>query len=161
MNVVITIAAAGLINFISTLFKTHNITLKKNIKTFDVVLDDSISNQKLGVIINESIKKQVSNIFTNKYNLVKNDKFPDINMKFSINSYNVSKKTDKKDYSNAHLSFNLIFKTKNKKNPKILQNIERNLEIETKDENNVEEIISKIISEYMKEFIDQYLINKK
>jgi hypothetical protein len=161
MNVVITIAAAGLINFVSTLFKVHNIKLKKNIKTFDVVLDDGISNQKLGVIINESIKKQVSNIFTNKYNLVKDDKFPDINMKFSINKYNVSKKTEKKDYSNAQLSFNLIFKTKNKKNPKILQNIERNLEIETKNENNVEEIVSKIISEYMKEFIDQYLINKK
>ena len=161
MNVVITIAAAGLINFVSTLFKVHNIKLKKNIKTFDVVLDDGISNQKLGVIINESIKKQVSNIFTNKYNLVKDDKFPDINMKFSINKYNVSKKTEKKDYSNAQLSFNLIFKNKNKKNPKILQNIERNLEIETKNENNVEEIVSKIISEYMKEFIDQYLINKK
>ena len=161
MNIVITVAAAGLINFISSLFKTNNVTLKKSIKTYDVVLDDGINSQKLGVIINEAIKKQVTNIFTNKYNLVKDDKFPDINMKFSINKYNVNKKTDKKDYSTAQLSFNLIFKLKNKKNPKVLQNIERNLEIETKDEDKVEDIISKIISEYMNEFINQYLISKK
>lgn len=161
MNVVITIGVAGLINFVSSLFKTNNVSLKKNIKTYDVILDEGIANQKLGVVINECIKKQVIDIFSKKYNLVKDDKFPDINMKFLINKYNVSKKTDKKDYSNALLSFNIIFKKRNKKKPIIIQNIERNLEIETKKENDIEDIISQIISEYMKEFIDQYLIDKK
>jgi len=161
MNVVITICVAGLINFVSSLFKTNNVSLKKNIKTYDVILDEGIANQKLGVVINECIKKQVIDIFSKKYNLVKDDKFPDINMKFLINKYNVSKKTDKKDYSNALLSFNIIFKKRNKKKPIIIQNIERNLEIETKKENDIEDIISQIISEYMKEFIDQYLIDKK
>lgn len=161
MNVVITIGVAGLINFVSSLFKTNNVSLKKNIKTYDVILDEGIANQKLGVVINECIKKQVIDIFSKKYNLVKDDKFPDINMKFLINKYNVTKKTDKKDYSNALLSFNIIFKKKNKKKPIIIQNIERNLEIETKKENDIEDIISQIISEYMKEFIDQYLIDKK
>ena len=161
MNVVITICVAGLINFVSSLFKTNNVSLKKNIKTYDVILDEGIANQKLGVVINECIKKQIIDIFSKKYNLVKDDKFPDINMKFLINKYNVTKKTDKKDYSNALLSFNIIFKKKNKKKPIIIQNIERNLEIETKKENDIEDIISQIISEYMKEFIDQYLIDKK
>ena len=161
MNVAITIGVAGLINFVSSLFKTNNVSLKKNIKTYDVILDEGIANQKLGVVINECIKKQVIDIFSKKYNLVKDDKFPDINMKFLINKYNVTKKTDKKDYSNALLSFNIIFKKKNKKKPIIIQNIERNLEIETKKENDIEDIISQIISEYMKEFIDQYLIDKK
>ena len=161
MNLVITICVAGLINFVSSLFKTNNVSLKKSIKTYDVILDEGIANQKLGVVINECIKKQVIDIFSKKYNLVKDDKFPDINMKFLINKYNVTKKTDKKDYSNALLSFNIIFKKKNKKKPIIIQNIERNLEIETKKENDIEDIISQIISEYMKEFIDQYLIDKK
>ena len=161
MNVIITIGVAGLINFVSSLFKTNNVSLKKSIKTYDVILDEGIANQKLGVVINECIKKQVIDIFSKKYNLVKDDKFPDINMKFLINKYNVTKKTDKKDYSNALLSFNIIFKKKNKKKPIIIQNIERNLEIETKKENDIEDIISQIISEYMKEFIDQYLIDKK
>ena len=161
MNVIITIGVAGLINFVSSLFKTNNVSLKKSIKTYDVILDEGIANQKLGVVINECIKKQVIDIFSKKYNLVKDDKFPDINMKFLINKYNVTKKTDKKDYSNALLSFNIIFKKKNKKKPIIIQNIERNLEIETKKENDIEDIISQIISVYMKEFIDQYLIDKK
>ena len=163
MNVIIpsiTIAIAVGINALSSLFTTDKVTIRESIKKFNIALDDSIANQKIGVIINECIKKEVINIFTNKYNLIKDDRFPDIDMKFFVNKYNVDKKSEKNGYSEAILNFDIVVKYKSK-SQKYFKDIERKLEIETSKENNVEEIISTLISDYMKEFIERYLMNKK
>lgn len=161
MGFIVTTIVGILINlFYSQIIQTKK-TIRKDIKTFKITIDDSILNQKLGVSIKNLFKKSVTNLLEKKYNLKEfsvesGEKKPNLSLNYSIEEYSVNEIKEKKDYNLVNYKFSLNFNILDSKKSIKEKRIE--FEMKKSESKELEKIIQNVAEIQINEFVDNYLI---
>ena len=132
MGALITLLFGVCINLFFSKIRVVDKHINKDIKTFKVIIGDTILNKKLGVSITEMFKSNVTEMLKDKYKL---------------KVFNVEEL--------VKFEFTLVFEVQKVK--KSIRNKSIEFEIKKTESKNLNNIVKKITEHHLPEFVNNYL----
>ena len=160
MGALITLLFGVCINLFFSKIRVVDKHINKDIKTFKVIIGDTILNKKLGVSITEMFKSNVTEMLKDKYklkvfNVEDGESSPNLLLHYFIEEYSLNDIKEKEDSQLVKFEFTLVFEVQKVK--KSIRNKSIEFEIKKTESKNLNNIVKKITEHHLPEFVNNYL----